>query len=145
MTINVYGTAVFPYTVGPYYYGCMPGCATCGTSTAKYPGNCTASPTSSVVLVQYPPTVLPSQAPFSPTSTSSSSSSSSSSGSVVTIVIAVVVVVVGAAVLIAAVRVGYYYYSKKKSSNPAQGGSMDITDVYQERKGKNDSFAMKEV
>ncbi len=156
MTINVHGTAAFPYTVGPYYYGCVPGqgCATCGTSTAKFPGSCNVSSSTSGVVMQAPTS--------SPVSASSFSSSSPSDGSV--LIIAVVVGVAGIAAIIAAV-VGYYYcYSAKSKSDSAaaatttttatnnalrrdghDGVGMNITDVYTDKKGKDDSFSLSKV
>jgi hypothetical protein len=64
------------------------------------------------------------------------------------VVIVVTVVVVVAAIVIAAM--GYYFNCYKKRSaagvaTPSQDGSMNMTDVYKDRKPKNESFAMREI
>ena len=63
ITINAAKKPVFPFSIGPSYYGCLPSskCAVCATSTAKYPGNCTVA-SSSVAVVPGSPSAIPTMA-----------------------------------------------------------------------------------
>lgn len=111
LTIDESGTATFPYTAGPQYYGCFPGggttnnCISTPTGSADKLSICGTSSAKSYADMQCLTYEFDNVDAAGATSqpTTSSSDSSSTKGSPTTIIIIVVVVVVGGAILAAIV------------------------------------------